>query len=255
MKIKYTLTADASVPVRHTDGAAGYDIALPERIRVLPGVVTRVPTGISLQLPQGIEAQVRARSSLTKLGLMVHNSPGTIDWDYRGVISIVLYNPTNHTISLDKGQRVAQLVFNKVELPVLERADKLDETQRGVEGFGSTGENSPTGEQFVQRDSGFIKADGKKFKISELLSKMEANGLSLDSIVSAVELADEAGKSKYGPKNWLKSDSAAPFLDAAFRHYQRWLLGEEIDESGYHHFDHILINALFALGIKNANNS
>lgn len=255
MKIKYTLEEGATAPQRHTDGAAGYDVVIPEKVKILPGIAKRVSTGISLQLPEGIEAQVRPRSSLTAKGLMVHNSPGTIDWDYRGVISVVLYNHTKQTVVLEAGDRVAQLVFNKVEVPEMEEAEELESTLRGANGFGSTGGTSTAGEQFVTRDSGFVKADGKKFKISELLSKMDANGLSLDSIVSAVELADEAGKSKYGPKNWLKSDSATPFLDAAFRHYAKWLEGEEIDESGYHHFDHILVNALFAVGIKDANRS
>lgn len=106
-----------------------------------PGRWVLIPTGISLSIPSGYEAQVRSRSGLAlKQGLSVLNSPGTIDSDYRGEIGVILFNNSKETREIKEGDRIAQLVFAKVELPLFHlETEQLDQTDRGEGGFGSTG--------------------------------------------------------------------------------------------------------------------
>ena len=107
------------------------------------------------------------------------------------------------------------------------------------------------GEVRVTRDSGFVKADGAKFKLSEFLKKMENNALTLNLLSEALDIIDTAGKTKYSPKNWTKSDSPTPFLDAAYRHIAANLRGERLDpETGKAHITHALVNLLFAEALK-----
>lgn len=123
-------------------GASGFDLraAIPEPIVVEPGKWKLVPTGISIAMPVGVEAQVRPRSGLAlKHGITVLNTPGTIDADYRGEIGVILLNVADQPFEIQRGDRIAQLVFQYIAPVKLEVVEQLDETTRGTGGFGHTG--------------------------------------------------------------------------------------------------------------------
>lgn len=135
------LHPDAILPTYKTKGAAGMDVCSVENSFILcheRGVVL-VGTGLAVEVPEGFELQVRPRSGLTMLGLAIANSPGTIDADYRGEIRIMLLNHYATPIEIRKGDRIAQLVLAKVERADCMFVPELDETERGSNGFGSTG--------------------------------------------------------------------------------------------------------------------
>ena len=124
-----------------TAGSAGYDLraAMQQDVVIEPGRVALVPTGIRLAIPPGFEAQVRPRSGLAlKEQVGVLNSPGTIDSDYRGEVSVILFNFGAAAFTVTRGARIAQMVFARVYRPELEVRD-LDATARGAGGFGHTG--------------------------------------------------------------------------------------------------------------------
>ena len=129
-----------------THGSAGYDLAngTAERIPIHPGKHAIIRTGIQIDIPQGYEVQIRSRSGLAaKNGLMVLNSPGTVDSDYQGEICVILYNASGDLFWVESGARIAQLVVNKlpdVELTEIVTGDLfMEDTERGSNGFGSTG--------------------------------------------------------------------------------------------------------------------
>ncbi len=135
-------SGDVVLPRYASAGAAGMDLvaALDEPLTLNPGERAAVPTGISLALPEGYEAQVRPRSGLAlKHGLTVLNSPGTIDADYRGEIKVILVNLGTAPVTLVRGERVAQLVLAPVSRIAWAPVETLPETGRGARGFGSTG--------------------------------------------------------------------------------------------------------------------
>lgn len=130
------------VPVYETEQSAGMDLRanIDEAITLKPLERAIVKTGLFIGLPPGFEAQVRPRSGLAaKKGITVLNSPGTIDADYRGEIGVILVNLSNKDFVIQDGERVAQLVIAKHERVTWREVDVLDETERGVGGFGSTG--------------------------------------------------------------------------------------------------------------------
>ena len=149
VKIKLLENYDNNLelPQYETEGAAGADIraSLPEEIRksgmvISPGKRELVPTGISMEIPKGYEVQVRPRSGLSlKTSLLVVNSPGTIDSDYRGEVKIILGNFGEETHFVKHGERIAQIVLAPVTQAKFETVETLDETVRGEGGFGSTG--------------------------------------------------------------------------------------------------------------------
>lgn len=131
---------DVPLPEYRTVGAAGMDLVCAEDVELNPMERKSVPTGIAIAVPEGFEAQVRPRSGMAlRLGLGMVNSPGTIDSDYRGEISLILINFGNSVVKLSQGERVAQLVLCPVSRASLIEVDALDETIRGDGGFGSTG--------------------------------------------------------------------------------------------------------------------
>lgn len=132
---------DLPLPRRATPQAAGYDIRSAEDEVVLaPGEIRLVSTGLLMELPEGVECQVRPRSGLAlKHGITLPNSPGTIDPDYRGEVRIIMQNSGTKSVTLSRGERVAQLVFARFEALDVEEVDGLSDTERGVGGFGSTG--------------------------------------------------------------------------------------------------------------------
>lgn len=130
----------AVVPEYKTIGAAGVDLVSVEEITIGPGERAKVRTGIKLAIPVGYEAQVRPRSGLAlEFGVTVINSPGTIDADYRGEIMVLLHNTEDLPYRVFPGDRIGQLVFNKVEQVNFMIVTELTETDRGEGGFGHTG--------------------------------------------------------------------------------------------------------------------
>jgi dUTP pyrophosphatase len=128
------------MPVYASEGAAGMDLKAAARCFLFPGDHVPVPTGVSLEIPTGYEAQIRPRSGLAaKEGITVLNAPGTIDSDYRGEIKVILINHSKKTKLIEIGDRIAQMVFAKHERISLEPTLELTETKRGRKGFGSTG--------------------------------------------------------------------------------------------------------------------
>ncbi len=135
-------TNDVSLPTYATLGSAGMDIyaAVEQDLIVNGGVTLLVPTGFSMEIPVGYEAQIRPRSGLAikhNIGLM--NSPGTIDSDYRGEVKIVFTNYGKNDFVVKRGDRIAQMVIAKYERVEWVETDQLSETKRGAGGFGHTG--------------------------------------------------------------------------------------------------------------------
>ena len=131
---------NAITPKRSTPGDAGLDLASTEDITLNHEEVKLIPTGWKMAVPLGFEIQIRPRSGLAlKNKIMVLNSPGTVDSHYRGEIKVILYNEGKEPFVIKKGDRIAQMVINKVELWEPEIKEELSETNRGQGGFGSTG--------------------------------------------------------------------------------------------------------------------
>ena len=136
--------ADLPLPAYQSDAASGLDLlaAVPAQapLTIAPGRHAAVPTGIALALPPGTEAQVRPRSGLARNhGVTVLNTPGTIDADYRGEIQVLLINHGDAPFVITRGMRIAQLVMAAVTRVKLTEVTRLDDTARGIGGFGSTG--------------------------------------------------------------------------------------------------------------------
>lgn len=128
------------LPVYATAGAAGMDVVAAEDVTIAPGARHAVATGLAMAIPEGFEIQVRPRSGLAlKHGITVPNTPGTIDSDYRGELKVILINHGSEDFAIRRGDRVAQLVLAPVTRAEWLEVSSLDETARGVGGFGSTG--------------------------------------------------------------------------------------------------------------------
>lgn len=133
---------DLAPPLYASADAAGADLraAVKEPLVVAPGARALVPTGLTLEIPRGFEAQVRARSGLAlKKGLALANGVGTIDADYRGEVGVIVVNLGNEPVTIARGDRIAQLVVAPVARAVFTAAGGLDGSARGTGGFGSTG--------------------------------------------------------------------------------------------------------------------
>jgi dUTP pyrophosphatase len=142
MKIKIINKSRHDLPHYETMASAGMDLraSLTESRTLKPLERTIVGTGLFIELPVGIEAQVRPRSGLAaKKGITVLNAPGTIDADYRGEIGVILVNLSNEDFTINNGERIAQLVIAKHERAEWEQVEVLSSTERGEGGFGSTG--------------------------------------------------------------------------------------------------------------------
>ena len=141
MKVKVINKSGYELPMYKTEGSAGMDLVSTVDIMLAPLNKTIIPTGIYVEIPVGYELQIRSRSGLAAgQGLVVLNSPGTIDSDYRGEIGVILYNSNNRTsIAINKGDRIAQAVLAQYERIEWVEVEELSETERGEGGFGSTG--------------------------------------------------------------------------------------------------------------------
>ena len=136
--------ADLPLPAYQSEAAAGLDlvaaVAADTPVIIGPGQRALIPTGIAIALPAGTEGQVRPRSGLAaQHGITVLNSPGTIDADYRGEIRVILINLGAEPFTIARGMRIAQLIIAPVLRIIVCESGNLNETTRGVEGFGSTG--------------------------------------------------------------------------------------------------------------------
>ncbi|MEA2104045.1 MAG: dUTP diphosphatase [Candidatus Cloacimonadota bacterium] len=141
VKIKRN-TDSAKLPIKKTPHSSGYDIFadIKEEIILKPGLVELIPSGFSLEIPPGFEAQIRPRSGLAikhKIGVL--NSPGTIDADYRGEVKVILINHGMKDFVITKQMRIAQIVFLQVPQIEIVETDEINETERNARGFGHTG--------------------------------------------------------------------------------------------------------------------
>ncbi len=130
------------LPGYATNGSSGMDIRahLEEAVSLLPLERTLIPTGLFVEIPEGYEIQVRPRSGLAiKQGITCLNTPGTIDADYRGEIKVILINLSNEPQTIQHGDRIAQMVLQKVEKINWQAVTDINETERGAGGFGHTG--------------------------------------------------------------------------------------------------------------------
>ncbi len=132
------------LPEYATAGSAGLDIAAAvagdEPMELAPGARALVPTGLRLAVPEGYEAQIRPRSGLAlRHGLMLPNSPGTIDSDYRGELQVIVMNAGSEPVRIERGMKIAQLVLMPLPRVSWRECAELDATERGEGGFGSTG--------------------------------------------------------------------------------------------------------------------
>ena len=136
------LSKDIQLPKYETNGSSGMDLSanIEKEIKIEPGKISIIPTGISVAIPKNFEIQIRPRSGLAaKNQVSVLNSPGTIDADYRGELKVILINLSNKTFIVEKGARIAQMVLCPIVRAVFKEVDSLDNTGRGAGGFGSTG--------------------------------------------------------------------------------------------------------------------
>jgi dUTP diphosphatase len=134
--------ADLPLPAYQSDHAAGLDLvaAVPEPVIIAPGARAAIPTGLAFALPPWLEGQIRPRSGLAlHFGVTVLNAPGTLDPDYRGELQVILVNLGAEPFTVTRGAKIAQLVFAPTVRASIHEVSKLDETTRGVRGFGSTG--------------------------------------------------------------------------------------------------------------------
>src|SRR5262245_25642358 len=141
-------TADLPLPAYQSAHAAGLDLvaALPadRPVVIAPGRHAAIPTGLAFALPAGVEGQIRSRSGLAlHHGVTVLNSPGTLDADYRGELHVILANFGDQPFAVEREARIAQLVFAPTVRASIREVSSLDETTRGIRGFGSTGPGRP----------------------------------------------------------------------------------------------------------------
>lgn len=142
MKVKVINNSSHPLPAYATTGASGMDLRANISATIFLGSMERilVPTGVFLEIPEGHEAQIRPRSGLAiKHGLTCLNAPGTIDADYRGEVKVILINLSKEVQHIENGDRIAQMVFQKVEMAELIQVEQIGSTERSNGGFGHTG--------------------------------------------------------------------------------------------------------------------
>jgi len=142
--ISFSCSSPDLIPRYQSEGSSGADLHadIPEQqpITIAPGRWKRIPTGLRLEIPPGYEAQVRPRSGLSfKHGVTILNAPGTIDSDYRGEVQVILLNLGNESFQVERGTRIAQIIFAPVVQADFRLKETLSRSERGQGGFGSTG--------------------------------------------------------------------------------------------------------------------
>lgn len=142
LRLKPDADSDIPLPRYMTSRSAGMDIcaAVEKEVIMEHGEILLIPTGFAMAIPEGFEAQIRPRSGLAvKYGIGLINSPGTIDSDYRGEVMIPVINLGKRSYAIHRGDRIAQMIINRVYHAELEVTEQLDETDRNTGGFGHTG--------------------------------------------------------------------------------------------------------------------
>jgi len=130
---------DCWLPKVQHDLDVGYDLYVATRQKLPPLETVYVPTGIAVEMPDDLFLDIRPRSSTSKLGLVIANSPGTVEPNYRGQLVLIVHNMRSYTQVLHRGDRIAQMVFHRAIRPVFAWVDELSPSDRGAGGFGSTG--------------------------------------------------------------------------------------------------------------------
>ena len=141
-KIKIVNTSGLELPQYSTPHSAGMDVraAVDSPVTIMPGERRLIPTGLRVQLPDGFELQMRPRSGLTlKRGVTLLNSPGTVDADFRGEIGVIIINHSDESFTVERGDRIAQMVLARYERFCWDETDSLDDSERGDGGFGHSG--------------------------------------------------------------------------------------------------------------------
>lgn len=144
VKVKIKMSEDAAdlLPAKAHPGDAAWDLRSRTAIELPVGRSTLVPTGVYIELPENCEAQIRPRSGLAlKHDLMLTNSPGTVDSNYRGEIGVIMYNAGKKPYKIERGDRIAQMVITLLPEVTFESCDELSDSERGSGGFGSSGKN------------------------------------------------------------------------------------------------------------------
>lgn len=140
MKLQIVNKSNNPLPEYKTKGSVGMDICSNENWNLIPNETALISTGLYIAVPEGFEAQIRPRSGLAiYAGITILNTPGTIDSDYRGEIKVILHNTSEETFNILIGDRIAQMVICPIIKVELEEVEELDSTERGINGFGSTG--------------------------------------------------------------------------------------------------------------------
>ena len=140
MELKVTLTDGAPLPAHVKAGDAGMDLTSRETVDIMPQGTVMVGTGVAMEIPEGYYGQVVPRSGMaSKRGVTIANTPGTIDSSYRGEIMLPIYNLGHEMVTVERGERVAQIIIQRHETCECVEAVELSETDRGADGFGSTG--------------------------------------------------------------------------------------------------------------------
>tara|TARA_B100001121_G_C18677945_1_gene617134 strand:+ start:928 stop:1368 length:441 start_codon:yes stop_codon:yes gene_type:complete len=137
------LSKNVELPKYETNGSSGMDLSanIEKQIKIEPGKISIIPTGLLVSIPKNFEIQIRPRSGLAaKYQISVLNTPGTIDSDYRGELKVILINLGDKTYVVERNARIAQMVLCPIVKAKFKEVDNLDDTDRGVGGFGSTGE-------------------------------------------------------------------------------------------------------------------
>ena len=141
-KIKIVNTSGLELPQYSTPHSAGMDVraAVDSPVTIMPGERRLIPTGLRVQLPDGFELQMRPRSGLAlKRGVTLLNSPGTVDADFRGEIGVIIINHSDESFTVERGDRIAQMVLARYERFCWDETDSLDDGERGDVGFGHSG--------------------------------------------------------------------------------------------------------------------
>ncbi|MBZ9693230.1 MULTISPECIES: dUTP diphosphatase [unclassified Clostridium] len=136
------INKNAKLPQRGRDGDAGLDLYTCKTVIIKPNETIAIPTGVCIELPYGMEGQIRPRSGISLNGFehnYVRVMLGTIDCNYRGEINIITYNQEDKNVTIPKGTKLAQMIINNVNMENLISVDELSETERGLSGFGSSG--------------------------------------------------------------------------------------------------------------------
>jgi dUTP pyrophosphatase len=128
---------DAQAPTHGSDEAAGYDLYSYESETIVSNQIKLIDTGISIRVPEGTYGRIAPRSSVSKKGILIN--AGVIDRDYRGPVKVMVHNLSNNDYVINKNDRIAQLILEKIKTPPVELVEELDDTERGARGFGSTG--------------------------------------------------------------------------------------------------------------------